>query len=175
MKGTLRLSGATSGYVGLAPQAAAGSTTYNLPTTDGTARQALTTNGSGTLSWASVPTIVATFSQTNFAATNQNILLASAPTGLFRITAYAYNSTAASSGAGCNLNVWYFFAVDGSGSVGSSFASVTGTSNGRAQGTYTFYHGNSAQNIRLDTINGAGTCVGQLYRVDATLELLRAY
>jgi len=53
VKGTLRLSGATSGYVGLAPAATAGSTTYTLPSADGTAGQVLSTNGSGTLSWAS--------------------------------------------------------------------------------------------------------------------------
>lgn len=52
VKGTLRLSGSTSGYVGLAPAAAAGSTTYTLPTADGTTGQVLSTNGTGTLSWA---------------------------------------------------------------------------------------------------------------------------
>ena len=52
VKGTLRLSGSTSGYVGLAPAAAAGSTTYTLPSADGTSGYQLTTNGSGTLSWA---------------------------------------------------------------------------------------------------------------------------
>lgn len=52
VKGTLRLSGSTSGYVGLAPAAAAGSTTYTLPSTDGSSGQFLSTNGSGTLSWA---------------------------------------------------------------------------------------------------------------------------
>lgn len=52
VKGTVRLSGATSGYVGLAPAAAAGSTTYTLPSADGTSGQMLSTNGSGTLSWA---------------------------------------------------------------------------------------------------------------------------
>jgi hypothetical protein len=52
VKGTLRLSGSSSGYVGFAPAAAAGSTTYTLPSADGTAGQALVTNGSGTLSWA---------------------------------------------------------------------------------------------------------------------------
>ena len=52
VKGTLRLSGATSGYVGFAPAAAAGSTTYTLPSADGTTGQLLSTNGSGTLSWA---------------------------------------------------------------------------------------------------------------------------
>ena len=52
VKGTLHLSGSTSGYVGLAPAAEAGSTTYILPAADGTADQVLSTNGSGTLSWA---------------------------------------------------------------------------------------------------------------------------
>lgn len=52
VKGTLRLSGSTSGYVGLAPAAAAGATTYTLPSADGSSGQVLSTNGSGTLSWA---------------------------------------------------------------------------------------------------------------------------
>jgi hypothetical protein len=52
VKGTLRLSGSSSGYVGLAPAAAAGSTTYILPSADGSANQVLQTNGSGVLSWA---------------------------------------------------------------------------------------------------------------------------
>lgn len=51
IKGTLRLSGATSGYVGFAPAAAAGSTTYTLPASDGTADQVLKTDGAGNLSW----------------------------------------------------------------------------------------------------------------------------
>lgn len=52
VKGTLRLSGATSGYVGLAPAAVAGTVTYTLPSADGTSGQVLSTNGGGTLSWA---------------------------------------------------------------------------------------------------------------------------
>jgi len=52
VKGTLRLSGSSSGYVGLAPAAAAGSITYTLPSADGTAGQFLKTDGSATLSWA---------------------------------------------------------------------------------------------------------------------------
>ena len=51
VKGTFRLSGSSSGYVGLAPAASAGSTTYTLPSADGSANQALQTNGSGVLSW----------------------------------------------------------------------------------------------------------------------------
>jgi hypothetical protein len=51
-KGSLQLMGSSSGYVGLQGAAAAGSTTYTLPSADGTTGQALTTNGSGTLSWS---------------------------------------------------------------------------------------------------------------------------
>jgi hypothetical protein len=54
VKGTLRLSGATSGYVGFSPAAVAGSTVYTLPAADGTNGQALVTNGTATLSWATV-------------------------------------------------------------------------------------------------------------------------
>jgi len=52
VKGTFRLSGATSGFVGFAPAAAAGSTTYTWPSADGTTGQVLSTNASGVLSWA---------------------------------------------------------------------------------------------------------------------------
>lgn len=54
VKGTLRLSGATSGYVGFSPPAIAGSTTYTLPSAPGTNGQVLTTNAANVLSWTSV-------------------------------------------------------------------------------------------------------------------------
>ena len=50
---TLRLSGSTSGYVGLQGAAVAGTTTYTLPAADGTSGQFLQTNGTGALAWAS--------------------------------------------------------------------------------------------------------------------------
>jgi len=49
---TLRLNGATSGYTEIDAPAVAGSNTLVLPTGNGTADQALVTNGSGTLSWS---------------------------------------------------------------------------------------------------------------------------
>ncbi len=51
VKGTVRLSGTTSGFVGLKGAAAAGATTYTLPAADGTGGQQLSTNGAGVLSW----------------------------------------------------------------------------------------------------------------------------
>ena len=47
----LKLNGTSSGYVGLQGAAAAGSTTYTLPSSDGTSGQVLQTNGSGVMSW----------------------------------------------------------------------------------------------------------------------------
>lgn len=66
IKGTLRLSGATSGYVGLAPAAAAGSTTYTLPTADGAAERVLSTNGSATLRWVTSLTRAKTYFYAGF-------------------------------------------------------------------------------------------------------------
>lgn len=84
VKGTLRLSGSTSGYVGFAPAAAAGSTTYTLPSADGSSGQVLQTNGSGVLSWAT-PTTSSTAWQilgnsgttdgTHFVGTTDNVAL----------------------------------------------------------------------------------------------------
>ena len=48
----ITLSGSSSGTVSLQAAASAGSTTYTLPSADGTNGYALVTNGSGTLSWA---------------------------------------------------------------------------------------------------------------------------
>jgi len=48
----LRLTGSTSGFTELTAPAVAGSNTLTLPTSNGSADQALVTNGSGTLSFA---------------------------------------------------------------------------------------------------------------------------
>ena len=81
VKGTIRLSGATSGYVGLAPAAAAGSTTYTLPAADGTSGQQLTTNGAGTLSWSnqSATTTHTLTSAVNTLTSTVNGVVATAP------------------------------------------------------------------------------------------------
>jgi hypothetical protein len=62
VKGTLRLSGSSSGWVGLTGAAAAGGTTYTLPAADGAAGQFLSTNGSATLSWSGITVGVTSWS-----------------------------------------------------------------------------------------------------------------
>ena len=52
IKGPIRLSGSSSGYVGFQPAADAGSTVWTLPAVDGSSNQVLTTNGTGILSWS---------------------------------------------------------------------------------------------------------------------------
>jgi hypothetical protein len=60
VKGSLRLNGSASGYVGFSPAADAGSTTYTLPSADGSAGQVLSTDASGGLSWIT-PSAAVTF------------------------------------------------------------------------------------------------------------------
>jgi len=74
----LRLSGSTSGYVGLKGAAAAGSTTYILPAADGTSGQVLSTNGAGTLSWVAA----AASGVTSFSAGTTGLTPNTATTGV---------------------------------------------------------------------------------------------
>jgi hypothetical protein len=118
VKGTLRLSGSTSGYVGFIPAAAAGATTYTLPSADGTTGQVLQTNGSAGLSWATPATGVSNFTSnlnttapnatvpyvqllaTN-AATNVDVAITPKGTGAFSLQV-ADNATAGGNKRGTN-------------------------------------------------------------------------
>lgn len=84
IKGTLKISGATSGAVSLVAPAAAGSATYTLPSADGAASNVLTTDGSGTLSWA--PTVAS--------AVAGNGITVSGATGDVTISQNIYTGTA---------------------------------------------------------------------------------
>jgi hypothetical protein len=72
VKGTLRLSGSSSGYAGFKPAAAAGSTVWTLPTSDGTANQVLQTDGSANLSWSTPATYGNVYLANNNAFTGAN-------------------------------------------------------------------------------------------------------
>ena len=78
--GVLKLNGSSSGYVGLQGAAAAGSTTYTLPSADGSNGQVLSTNGTGTLAWTTAATTI-TISNDTSTATNVYPAFLSATTG----------------------------------------------------------------------------------------------
>jgi hypothetical protein len=161
VKGTLRLSGSTSGYVGFAPAAAAGSTTYTLPVADGAAGAFLSTNGSGTLAWSGISSGVTSFSAgstglTPSTATGGAITLA----GTLVVGNGGTGSTTAA-GARANLDVPTRTGGDASGSswnisiLGSS-ASCTGNAatatNPAGGGTFI-----TSSNIASQTVATAGT------------------
>ena len=137
VKGTLRLSGSTSGYVGLAPAAAAGSTTYTLPSADGTSGQVLSTNGSGTLSWA-------TAGGGGFAAgTAMLFVQTAAPTGWTKSTTHndkALRIVSGSASSGGSVAFTTAFASQGvSGTVGNT----TLTTSQIPSHSHTFYTSNT--------------------------------
>ena len=96
VKGNLRLNGSSSGYVGFAPAAAAGSTTYTLPSADGSANAALITSGAGVLSWSQA---IGTSSTPQFG----RIGLGAAASSTNSL--YAYKASADSSWIGVNSSI----------------------------------------------------------------------
>jgi hypothetical protein len=152
VKGTLRLSGSTSGYVGIAPAAAAGSTTYTLPSADGSSGQVLSTNGSGTLSWATAGG-------------------GSVPSGTWcgAATAYCSGTTKLYSGmTSCNGSTLSYSgtcAVDGYGSYYLSSGSWSNCPSGYTarQLTDAYYSGGYASRLSTDgtlhtTLSSVGFC-----------------
>lgn len=96
----IKLNGSTSGYVQLQAAAVAGSNNITLPTTNGTANQLMQTDGTGTLSYATI-TAGTGVTVTNGTGT---ITIASSSVGGFSNMAVA-TYTAASNSSGSSL-VW---------------------------------------------------------------------
>lgn len=71
-KGLVGLEGTSSGIVSITPAAAAGTWTFQLPTTGGTNNYVLTTNGSGVSTWTDVNSIVSPFGLTSGSGTTVN-------------------------------------------------------------------------------------------------------
>ena len=151
VKGTFRLSGSTSGSVVFSVAADAGSTTYLLPTADGTNGQVLSTNGAATLSWATPaagPITQVTFAESTAApnttvyvdsmtaaATTTNADLALSPKGTGALTAQVANSTATGGNKrGANATDWQRSRTNALMVASGSAATIGGGYDNRATG-----------------------------------------
>ena len=150
VKGTLRLSGSTSGYVGLKGAASAGSTTFTLPSADGTSGQVLSTNGSGTLSWSSVSGGSLANATTTIGTGSADAKLAS--NGNYDLVLQTGNSTTGtitiSDGANGNIAI----TPNGTGEVDISKVDIDG---GAIDGTA--IGANSASTGAFSTLSATGT------------------
>lgn len=118
----VRLNGSSSGYVELKGAAAAGSTTYTFPSSDGTSGQVLSTSGTGTLSWAS--------SGGSFpSGTVMLFVQTSAPTGWTKSTAHDNKALRVVSGTASSGGSVGFTTAFASQAVSGTNASTTATNN----------------------------------------------
>jgi hypothetical protein len=92
---TLRLNGSTSGYTEIDAPAVAGSNTLVLPTGNGSSGQVLSTNGSGTLSWATVvqPSVALTAATAVASTSGTSIDFTGIPSGVKRIMLMFYQTS----------------------------------------------------------------------------------
>ena len=124
---TLRLNGSTSGYTEIDAPAVAGSNTLVLPTGNGSADQALVTNGSGTLSFADRGRMVLETAKT---ATSTAVDFTSIPSWVKRITVM-FNGVSTSGTSNLQIQI-------GAGSVTTSgYSSVSSATGGGTQITPT--------------------------------------
>jgi hypothetical protein len=129
----LRLMGSTSGYVGFTVPATAGSTTYTLPNADGTVNQVLSTNGSGTLSWATV--------SGGGGVTSVGVTAPVINTGSSSAPVIAVNASSANT-------VSYLVQRDASGDFSSRYITATGF---YADATYYMQMSGASPNLVFDT------------------------
>ena len=116
---TLRLAGSTSGYTEIDAPAVAGSNTLVLPTGNGSADQALVTNGSGTLSFADRGRLVQGTAQNSTSGTS--IDFTSIPSWVKRVTVML--SGVSTNGTSINL-----IQIGDSGGIENTGYSGVGTS-----------------------------------------------
>jgi hypothetical protein len=123
---TLRLNGSTSGYTEIDAPAVAGSNTLVLPGGNGTADQALVTNGSGTLSFADRGRMVLETAQTTTSGTSKDFT--SIPSWVKKITVLFNGvSTNGTSIIQLQLGTSGGFTTSGYVSAGSGLSNVVAT------------------------------------------------
>lgn len=119
----LRMTGSTSGYVGLKSPATGGSITYTLPGTDGTSGQFLTTDGALGLSWSTLTAGVLTFSAGSTGLTPSTATTGAVTLAGTLVVANGGTGATTASGARTALGVP---ATDGTGATGTWAINVSG-------------------------------------------------
>ena len=151
---TLRLNGSTSGFTEIDAPAVAGSNTLVLPGGNGSADQALVTNGSGTLSFADRGRMVL---ETAKSATSTSVDFTSIPSWVKRITVMLDGvNTSGTSNILIQLGTSGGVANTGYLSSGSGISSVVGTSSSTAGFLISDDTSNSAAHTGLLTFAASG-------------------
>ncbi len=194
VKGELRLSGATSGYVGFAPPATAGSTTYTLPSADGALGEALITDGTGGLSWSPntskfqrVGTTISPLTAGDNLTTSGNIFTTATGTmtsaGLFTASAglsavgavaninassnFATNINTGTSSGAVNIGNSSAGAIGITSSSGLTFVGGAASSLSTTAGNITFQSaGGGATGVIKIGVGGAGSTTPDLLSLD---------
>jgi len=158
----IRLTGTTSGYVGLAPAAAAGSTTYTLPAADGTSGQVLSTNGSGVLSWATASG-GGTYTTNGIPYASSTSALSTGSALTFDGTNFATTGSITSSGVSAGSGT-----ITTTGRVNAGTLAVTSTGKpSSVTALYqpsTYYLGFSIANLEPVRIGGTGLSLSRIGR-----------
>ncbi len=155
----LRMTGSTSGYVGLKSPAVGGSIIYTLPGSDGTSGQFLTTDGALNLSWSTLTAGVLSFSAgttgfTPSTATTGAVTLA----GTLNI---ANGGTASTTAAGARTALGVP-ATDGTGASGTWAISISGNAQTATTAT-TATTANAVANAVTFNNGGGGAASGTTF------------
>ena len=164
VKGTLRLSGSTSGYVGFAPAPAAGTATYTLPTAAPTVSgYVLSSTTAGTMSWLDPATLGASLRWDLIAAPTASLSLAhGANTTAFNFnsvntgTAFTLSSTSLTTGNVLSLSSSNAATTGNVLNVSSNSTGVAAS--GLSQFTFTGAH--KGNGLQVDDVTAVGTAVG---------------
>ena len=148
---SIRLNGSTSGYVEIDAPATAGSNTLVLPTGNGSADQALITNGSGTLSFADRGRIVQGTAQNSTSGTA--IDFTGIPSWVKRITVM-FNGVSLSGSTYMRVQLGTASGITSSGYSGvTSFANAAGSAGaGSFSAGFDTYADNAATVLRRGSL-----------------------
>lgn len=169
---SIKLNGATSGYVEIDAPATAGSNTLVLPTGNGTSGQYLQTNGSGALSWSTMLTLGTAVASTSGTA----IDFTGIPSTIKRIT-ITFNGVSTNGTAEPIIKIGTSGGIQATGYLGASTFLAIGSMGARPYSTapasstgFAFFNDVTAAALRngsitlscLDTTNGIWSMNGML-------------